>query len=357
MLVGPFLSRCKQDNPAPLSRTHPRATAMQKSPIRVAVTGAAGQIGYALLPRIASGAMFGPDQPVILHLIEIPDEKAMNALKGVAMEIDDCAFPLVQKMVLTSDLKEGFQDVHWALLIGSRPRGPGMERKDLIQVNGPIFVGQGRAINDHAAKDVRVAVVGNPCNTNALIAMHAAKDLPRQRFSALTRLDQNRAQSLLAQKAGRPITAVTNTLIWGNHSATQVPDFHNTKIDGKSAADVIPDRAWLEGEFFKTVQQRGAAILAARGASSALSAANALVDHVRDLVNPTPKGEWRSVCVVSDGSYGTPEGLISSFPLRSDGKGGWEIVQGLELQPFIRTKIAATVKELEQERAVVADLL
>ncbi|MBK7876527.1 MAG: malate dehydrogenase [Planctomycetes bacterium] len=330
---------------------------MTKTPIRVAVTGAAGQIGYALLPRIASGAMFGPDQPVYLNLIEIPDEKAMSALKGVAMELDDCAFPLLQGMVLTSDLNTGFKDVNWALLIGSRPRGPGMERNDLIKINGPIFTGQGRAINDHAAKDVRVAVVGNPCNTNALIAMHSAKDLPKQRFTALTRLDQNRAQSQLAQKAGRPITAVQNTLIWGNHSATQVPDYFNTTIDGKSAADVIQDKAWLQGDFFKTVQQRGAAIIAARGASSAFSAANALVDHVRDLVNPTPKGEWRSVCVVSDGSYKTTEGLISSFPIRSDGKGGWEIVQGLTVQPFIQEKISATVKELEQERAVVADLL
>ena len=330
---------------------------MTKAPIRVAVTGAAGQIGYALLPRIASGALFGPDQPVILNLIEIPDEKALTALKGVAMELEDCAFPLLQDMVLTSDLQAGFKDVNWALLIGSRPRGPGMERNDLIKINGPIFVGQGRAINDHAAKDVRVAVVGNPCNTNALIAMHAAKDLPKQRFSAMTRLDQNRAQSQLATKAKRPISAVKNTLIWGNHSATQVPDFYNTTIDGKSVDQVITDEAWLKGEFFKTVQQRGAAIIAARGASSAASAANALLDHVRDLWQATPKGEWRSACVVSDGSYATPEGLISSFPVRADGKGGWEIVQGLPINAFIREKIAATVKELEQERAVVADLL
>lgn len=330
---------------------------MSKSPIQVAVTGAAGAIGYALLPRIASGQMFGPDQPVVLKLLEIPDEKAMNALSGVAMELEDCAFPLLQGMVLTSDLATAFKDVNWALLIGSRPRGPGMERNDLIKINGPIFVGQGRAINDHAAKDVRVAVVGNPCNTNCLIAMHAAKDLPRQRFSAMTRLDQNRAQSQLAKKAGVHSSEVVNTLIWGNHSATQVPDFYNTTIRGKSAAQVIPDEAWLKGDFFKTVQQRGAAIIAARGASSAFSAASSLVDHVRDLVNPTPKGSWNSVCVVSDGSYGTPEGLISSFPVVSDGKGNWEIVKGLSLQPFIQEKIAATVKELEQERTVVADLL
>ena len=330
---------------------------MNQAPLRVAVTGAAGQIGYALLPRIAAGEMFGPEQPVILHLIEIPDEKAMNALRGVAMELEDCAFPLLRDVRLTSDPKVGFQDVSWALLIGSRPRGPGMERNDLIKVNGPIFTGQGRAINDHAAKDVRVAVVGNPCNTNCLIAMHSAPDLPRQRFSAMTRLDQNRAQAQLAKKAGRPTTAVTNTLIWGNHSATQVPDILNTKIDGKRAVDAIADRGWLEKDFFTTVQQRGAEIIKARGSSSAASAANALIDHVRDLARPTKKGSWHSVCVVSDGSYGVTEGLISSFPVASDGKGGWEIVQGLELDAFLEAKIAATVKELETERTVVADLL
>jgi len=328
-----------------------------KSPIRVAVTGAAGQIGYALLPRIASGEMFGKDQPVILQLIEIPDEKAMKALEGVAMELDDCAFPLLQGMVLTSDLKAGFDGVNWALLIGSRPRGPGMERNDLIKINGPIFVGQGKAINDHAAKDVRVAVVGNPCNTNALIAMHAAKDLPKQRFTAMTRLDENRAKAQLAQKAKRPVTSITNGTIWGNHSATQVPDFTNTKIDGKPAHEVISDHAWLKGDFFKTVQQRGAAIIAARGSSSAASAASALIDHVRDLHTPTTKGEWHSVCVVSDGSYGVKEGLISSFPVTSDGKGNWEIVKGLKVDAFMQEKIAATVKELEMERSVVADLL
>jgi malate dehydrogenase len=330
---------------------------MKKSPIRVAVTGAAGQIGYALVPRIAAGEMFGPDQPVVLQMIEIPDEKAQLALKGVAMELEDCAFPLLEGMVLTSDPKVGFRDADWCLLIGSRPRGPGMERNDLIKINGPIFTGQGRAINDGAAKGVRVAVVGNPCNTNCLIAMHSARDVPRQRFTAMTRLDQNRAQVLLAQKARVRAGAVRNTLIWGNHSATQVPDFVNTTVDGRSAADVIGDDAWLKGEFLKTVQQRGAAIIAARGASSAASAANALIDHVRDLVNPTPQGEWRSVAVVSDGSYAVPEGLISSFPVRSDGRGGWEIAQGLTMNPFLREKIAASVKELEFERSVVADLL
>jgi malate dehydrogenase len=325
--------------------------------MRVAVTGAAGQIGYALVPRIASGAMFGLEQPVILQMIEIPDEKAQMALKGVAMELEDCAFPLLEGMVLTSDPKVGFKDANWCLLIGSRPRGPGMERNDLIKVNGPIFTGQGRAINDGAAKDVRVAVVGNPCNTNCLIAMHSAPDVPRTRFTAMTRLDQNRAQALLAQKARVPTTSVKNALIWGNHSSTQVPDFYNATIDGRSAADAIGDEGWLKGEFLKTVQQRGAAIIAARGASSAASAANALVDHVRDLANATAAGEWRSVAVASDGSYGVPEGLISSFPVKSDGKGGIAIVQGLATNAFLKEKIAATVKELDMERTVVADLL
>jgi malate dehydrogenase len=330
---------------------------MTKAPIRVAVTGAAGQIGYALVPRIAAGEMFGPDQPVILQLVEIPDEKAMQALRGVAMELEDCAFPLLAGVVLSSDPAVGFADASWLLLIGSRPRGPGMERNDLIKVNGPIFTGQGRAINDHAAEDARVVVVGNPRNTNCLIAMHSAPDVPRERFTAMTRLDQNRAQSQLAARAKVPTTAVLNTLIWGNHSATQVPDFENATIRGRPAADVIGDRSWLEGEFFKVVQQRGAAIIAARGASSAASAANALIDHVRDLVRATPRGEWRSVCVASDGSYGVTEGLISSFPVRSDGAGGWQIVSGLELSPFLKKKIAASVQELEMERAVVADLL
>jgi malate dehydrogenase len=330
---------------------------MKKPPIRVAVTGAAGQIGYALVPRIASGAMFGSEQPVILQMIEIPDEKAQMALKGVAMELEDCAFPLLEGMVLTSDPKVGFRDANWCLLIGSRPRGPGMERNDLIKVNGPIFTGQGRAINDGASKDVRIAVVGNPCNTNCLIAMHSAPDVPRTRFTAMTRLDQNRAQALLAQKARVRTAAVRNTLIWGNHSSTQVPDFYNATIDGRSVADAIGDDGWLKGEFLKTVQQRGAAIIAARGASSAASAANALIDHVRDLVNPTAAGEWRSVAAASDGSYGVPEGLISSFPVRSDGQGGIEFVQGLAMNPFLKEKIAASVKELEMERTVVADLL
>jgi len=330
---------------------------MSQAPIRVAVTGAAGQIGYALVFRIASGQMFGPDQPVALQMIEVPAEKPMQALQGVAMELEDCAFPLLQDMVLTSDPKVGFKDVSWALLVGSKPRGPGMERNDLIKENGPIFTGQGRAINDQASDDVRVVVVGNPCNTNCLIAMHSAPDVPRDRFSAMTRLDQNRAQAQLALKAKVPTTAVKNTLIWGNHSSTQVPDFHNTSIGGKRADQVIQDAAWLQGAFFDTVQKRGAAIIAARGMSSAASASTALIDHVRDLRAPTPAGEWRSVCVVSDGSYGVTKGLISSFPVRVDQPGSWKIVRDLELTPFLAQRLKATVAELEQEKAVVADLL
>jgi malate dehydrogenase len=330
---------------------------MSPTPIRVAITGAAGQIGYALVFRIASGQMFGPDRPVALNLIEVPAEKPMLALKGVAMELEDCAFPLLRDVVLASDPKTGFEDANWALLVGAKPRGPGMERNDLIKDNGGIFTGQGRAINDHAAKDVRVVVVGNPCNTNCLIAMRSAPDLPRERFSAMTRLDQNRAQAQLAHKAGVAVAQVKNTLIWGNHSSTQVPDFHNTTISGKPADQVISDRAWLEVDFFKTVQQRGAAIISARGVSSAASAANALIDHVRDLDRATPVGEWRSACVASDGAYGVPEGLISSFPVRADGRGGWQIVKGLPLDAFFQAKLAASVAELEQERAIVAHLL
>ncbi len=330
---------------------------MTKTPIRVAVTGAAGQIGYALLPRIASGALFGPDQPVILHLIEIPHEKALAALRGVAMELDDCAFPLLQGIVQTSDLAVGFKDVNWALLVGAKPRGPGMERNDLLKDNGAIFVGQGQAIAAHAAKDVRVAVVGNPCNTNAWICQQAARGVPADRFTAMTRLDQNRAQAQLAIKSGTSINDVKGTLIWGNHSATQVPDFYHATIKGKPVTEVITDHEWLKTTFISTVQKRGAAIIEARGVSSAASAANALIDHVRDLYFPTPAGEWRSICVTSDGSYGVPAGLISSFPIRADGKGGWSIVQGLELNDFFKEKIAATVKELEGEREIVKTLV
>jgi malate dehydrogenase len=325
-----------------------------KTPLRVAVTGAAGQIGYSLLFRIASGSMFGPDQPVILHLIEIP--QALDALRGVVMELDDCAFPLLKGTVATSDLNEGFKDVNWALLVGSVPRKAGMERKDLLGINGKIFVGQGKAIEQNAAKDVRVLVVGNPCNTNCLIAMNNARGIPKDRWFAMTRLDENRAKSQLAQKAGVDVTEVTNVAIWGNHSATQYPDFTNAKIGGKPATEVISDQEWLRGEFISTVQQRGAAIIKARGASSAASAANAVVDTVRSLVTPTPAGDWFSVAVCSDGSYGTDEGLISSFPIRTNGS-TWEIVQGVPVDEFSRGKIDATVNELREEKSMVTELL
>jgi malate dehydrogenase len=327
---------------------------MSTTPIRVAVTGAAGQIGYSLLFRIASGAMFGPNQPVILHLIEI--EPALPALKGVVIELDDCAFPTLKGVVPTASLDEGFKGVNWALLVGSVPRKAGMERKELLGINGKIFIGQGQAIQRNAASDVRVLVVGNPCNTNSFIAMNNARDLPRDRFFAMTRLDENRAKSQLAQKAGVDVTAVSNVAIWGNHSATQYPDFYNAKVNGRPATDVITDEAWLKGEFISSVQQRGAAIIKARGASSAASAANAVVDTVRSIVEPTAQGDWHSVCLCSDGSYGVEPGLISSFPVRSDGK-KLSIVQGLPVNEFSRGKIDATVNELKEERSMVSDLL
>jgi malate dehydrogenase len=328
-----------------------------RKPIRVAVTGAAGQIGYALLPRIASGAMLGADREVILQLVEIPP--AMDALRGVAMELDDCAFPLLREMILSDDPRKGFEGADVVLLVGAKPRGKGQQRGDLIRDNGPIFVGQGQAIAEVADSGVRVAVVGNPANTNALIAMANAAGVPRERFTAMTRLDQNRAAAQLAGRAGVEVSAVTNVAIWGNHSATQYPDFENARIGGRPAAEVIGDRAWLEGEFLSTVQKRGAAIIEARGQSSAMSAASALVDHVRDWMagTPTPEGDWVSMAVPSDGSYGVQEGLISSFPVRTDGNGGYEIVQGLEISDFARGKIDASVEELQEERKVVADLL
>jgi malate dehydrogenase len=327
---------------------------MSQTPLRVAVTGAAGQIGYSLLFRIASGAMFGPDQPVILHLIEI--EPALPALGGVVMELEDCAFPLLKGIVPTANLDEGFRGVNWALLVGSVPRKAGMERKDLLGINGKIFIGQGHAIQKNAARDVRIHVVGNPCNTNCLIAMNNAPEIPRDRFFAMTRLDENRAKAQLAKKAGVDVTAVSNVAIWGNHSATQYPDFYNAKINGKPAPSVITDEAWLKGEFISTVQQRGAAIIKARGLSSAASAANAVVDSVRSIIEPTPAGDWHSVCVCSDGSYGVEKGLICSFPIRSNGQ-KLEIVQGVPVNEFSRAKIDATVNELKEERALVADLL
>jgi malate dehydrogenase len=327
---------------------------MNTNVVRVAVTGAAGQIGYSLLFRIASGAMFGPSQPVILHLIEI--EPALPALQGVVMELDDCAFPLLKGVVPTANLEEGFRGVNWALLVGSVPRKQGMERKDLLGINGKIFIGQGQAIQKNAARDVRIHVVGNPCNTNCLIAMNNASDIPRDRFFAMTRLDENRAKSQLAKKAGVDTTAVSNVAIWGNHSATQYPDFYNAKIDGKPATDLIKDEAWLKGDFITTVQQRGAAIIKARGLSSAASAANAVVDSVRSIIEPTAAGDWHSVCICSDGSYGVEKGLISSFPVRSDGQ-KLEMVQGLTINEFSRSRIDATVRELQEEKSLVVELL
>lgn len=325
-----------------------------KDPIRVSVTGAAGNIGYALVFRIASGGVFGPDQPVALNLIEIP--QAMDALKGVVMELDDCAFPLLTDVVATSDLDEGFKDANWALLVGSVPRKAGMERGDLLGINGKIFTSQGQAIAKNASADVRVLVVGNPCNTNCLIGMSNATGIPSDRWFAMTRLDENRAKSQLAQKAGVPITAVSNLAIWGNHSATQYPDFYNAKINGKPALEVIGDEAWLKDTFIPKVQKRGAEIIQARGASSAASAANAAIDTVRSLITDTPAGDWTSICVCSDGSYGVPAGIISSFPIRVK-NGKWEIVQGVEINAYSREKIDASVEELLGEKELTKDLL
>jgi len=323
--------------------------------VKVAVTGAAGQIGYAMLFRLASGAVFGPDTAVELQLLEL--EHALPALEGVKMELDDCAFPLLNKIVTTSDPNVAFKDIDWGLLVGSVPRKDGMERNDLLRVNGGIFVGQGNAINDNAGDNARIVVVGNPCNTNCLIAMHNAPRISRDRWFAMTALDENRAKSQLAAKAGTAVREVTNLTIWGNHSATQYPDFYNAKINGKAAPEVINDEEWLQGEFIKTVQQRGSAIIKARGASSAASAANAALDTVTRINAPTPEGDWFSTAIPSDGSYGIPEGLIFSFPLRSKGDGDYEIVQGLELNDFSKGKIQATREELEMERDAVKEML
>ncbi len=327
-----------------------------KPPIRVAVTGAAGQIGYALVFRLASGEVFGPDQPVILQLIELPD--VLPKLDGVHMELDDCAFPTLADVVkVDSDhLEDGFADANWILLVGSVPRKAGMERSDLIRVNGPIFVDAGKAIQAAAAKDVRILVVGNPCNTNCLIAMNNAPDVPRDRWFAMTRLDQNRAMAQLAKKAGRPVSSVKKVAVWGNHSTTQFPDFYHATIDGQPATEVIQDEEWLKTEFLTTVQKRGAEVIKARGASSAASAANAAIDSIKSLITPTPADDWFSAAVCSDGSYGVDEGLISSFPLTSDGQ-SWKIVQGIEHNDFAKEKIAASVEELKKERDTVRDLL
>ena len=324
------------------------------SPIKVAVTGAAGQIGYALLFRIASGEMFGKDQPVALHLIEIP--AVLGALEGVVMELHDCAFPLLESIVPTADLDEGFRDINWALLVGSVPRKAGMERKDLLGINGKIFIGQGQAIERNAAADVRILVVGNPCNTNCLIAMNNAKKIPRDRWFAMTRLDENRARAQLAHKAGVEISRVSNMTIWGNHSSTQYPDFYNAKIDNKPADKVIGDEKWLKEDFIAAVQQRGAAIIKARGLSSAASAANAAINTVQSLVNDTPKDDWHSVAMCSDGSYGVEKDLISSFPTRVRG-GKLEIVQNLPANQFSRDKIDKSVAELKEEKSLVSELL
>jgi malate dehydrogenase len=325
-----------------------------KTPVHVTVTGAAGQIGYSLLFRIASGEMFGPEQPVVLRLLEI--EPAMGALAGVVMELDDCAFPLLAGIEPTSDAKTAFDGTSWALLVGSIPRKAGMERNDLLTINGGIFGPQGEAIAAHAASDVRVLVVGNPCNTNCLIARAHAPEIPDDHFFAMTRLDQNRAQSLLAHKAQVPVASVAGLAIWGNHSSTQYPDFENASVGAKPAPEAIGDLEWLRGEFITTVQQRGAQIIEARGASSAASAANAVVDSVRSIVRPTAADDCVSLAVVSHGEYGAPEGLVFGFPIRSDGT-SWTVVQGLEHSDFARDRIRVTTEELESERAAVRALL
>lgn len=325
-----------------------------KKPVKVAVTGAAGQIGYSLLFRIAAGDMLGPDQPVILQLVEIPP--AMKALEGVIMELDDCAFPLLAGIEASDDPRKGFEGTQIALLVGARPRTKDMERKDLLGANGKIFVPQGKALNDVADRDVKVLVVGNPANTNAYIAMKSAPDLPRENFSAMVRLDQNRAMSQVAKKLGCPVTDVKKMTIWGNHSATQYPDVFHAEVNGKSVASLVNDQAWIENEFIPKVQQRGKAIIEARGASSAASAASAAIDHIRDWVLGTPSGDWVSMAVPSDGSYGIPEGIMYGFPTTC-AEGKWSIVQGLEIDPFSRARMDATLAELQEEAAAVEDLL
>ena len=320
--------------------------------MRVAVTGAAGQIGYALVFRIASGGLFGPNQRVRLQLLEVP--AAENALQGVVMELRDGACPLVEEIVATTDPKRAFEGADWTLCVGSIPRKPGMERSELLGLNGKIFVQQGKDLAAVASKEARVLVVGNPCNTNAWIARQAGQGLPEDRWFAMTRLDENRAKARLAEKAGVSVRAVDRLAIWGNHSTTMYPDFTNARISGKAATEVIQDRAWLEGDFLKSVQQRGAEVLKARGLSSAASAAHAAVDTVRTLHDGTKAGDWTSVAVCSDGSYGVPKGLMCSFPIEAAGKGKWKIVQGLKLDEFGKAKLAATVAELEEERAAAA---
>lgn len=323
------------------------------APVRVAVTGAAGQIGYALLFRIASGQLLGPDTPVALSLLEIP--AAVQATQGTAMELDDCAFPLLRSVDIYDDPKPAFDGVNIALLVGARPRSKGMERGDLLQANGGIFKPQGNALNEHAASDVKILVVGNPANTNALIAQRNAPDIPAERFTAMMRLDHNRAIAQLATKTGAAVSEISHVAIWGNHSATQYPDIFHATVRGENAAEVVNDQDWLENEFIPTVQKRGAAIIEARGASSAASAANAAIDHVHDWVTGTPDGEWVSMAVPSDGSYGIDEGLIAGVPVRT-ADGAYEVVQGLELDDFARARIDKTVAELREERDAVNEL-
>jgi malate dehydrogenase len=327
-----------------------------KTPIRVALTGGAGQIGYCLLFRLASGETFGLDQPVILHFLEIP--QAFDMLRGAVMELEDCAYPLLQDVVMTDDPDVAFRDVNWAILVGGKPRGPGMERADVIKDNAPIFAEQGRALNEGSASDVRILVVANPCNTNALIAHKSAPDIPADRWMAMTRLDENRAKAQIADKAGVRSTAVTNVAIWGNHSPTMYPDFEHARINGQPALDVIPDRAWFEGAFIQTIQQRGKAIIDARGKSSTASAANAIVNHIQALRRPTPEGDWFSGAVVSDDNpYDIPAGLVYSFPLRGPGDGSALIVPGLDLSDYACSKLQVSTEELLEEREAVNGLL
>lgn len=326
---------------------------MSASPLKVAVTGAAGQIGYSLLFRLASGSLLGPDRPIELRLLEI--EPALKALEGVVMELDDCAFPLLSNVEIGADANKIFDGVNLALLVGARPRGPGMERSDLLEANGAIFTAQGKALNSVAADDVRIGVTGNPANTNALIALSNAPDIPKERFSALTRLDHNRAISQLAKKTGAAVTDIKKVTIWGNHSATQYPDIFHAEVGGKNAAEVVNDQNWIENDFIPTVAKRGAAIIDARGASSAASAASATVDAARSWLLGSPDGDWVSMAVYSDGSYGVPEGIVSSFPVTTK-DGNWSIVQGLEIDEFSRGRIDKTTAELVDERAAVTEL-
>ena len=328
--------------------------------VRVAVTGAAGQVAYTLLPRLASGEVFGPDTQVVLQLLEIPpsiNPKPIQMLEGVAMELEDCGFPTLKQIIVTDDENKAFDGCNWALLVGAAPRGPGMERKDLLMKNAQIFQKQGKALAAKAAADVRILVVGNPCNTNCLIAYNNGKAIPAERWSAMTRLDHNRAVAALAKKAGVGNAAVTCMTIWGNHSNTQYPDFSNAKINGKLATEVIPDRAWFESTYVKACQERGKAVIDKRGLSSAFSAANGALDHVKSMLKPTPPNDWVSMAVVSKGQYGVPPGLVFGYPCRCDGKGNYSVVEGVKLDAFGQEKFKLTLKELEEERDAVKDLL